>query len=126
MPPVTATGPLYWVQVVGGVLSLLLSAGAILAALYTSVRDAPSFVRRITGVSHMERKLDRLHTDHRMSQHLQLQQAESFNELKDVVCDYHEVPDEDRPPDMDTDVIQTDLMGRDDHDFTRGGEPNDD
>lgn len=113
-------GVVWWIQVVGGALSIVLAGGAILAGIYTSVRDAPTFVRRLTGVRSLENKFDQLHSDHLISQELQLQQAEAFNELSETVCEHHEIPEDNRPQRMNTAAIRQELMGRDDPDFTRG------
>lgn len=117
---------LWWVQVVGGALMITTAGGAILAGIYSSARETPVFWRRLTGAKSIEdkfdEKFDNLRSDHLLSQELQLQQAESFNELSEVVCEEHDIADEERPNKMDTLAIRTELMGREDTDFTRGGD----
>lgn len=112
---------IWWLQLVGGALTILLAAGAILTGLYTAARDTPNFVKRLTGIKSIENKFDQLHSDQLVSQQLQLQQAEAFNELSEVVCDQHDIHESGRPTTMNTEVIRRELMNRDDPDFTRGG-----
>lgn len=114
-------GLLWWVQVFGGVVGLLLMVGSLLAAVYSTFRDAPRFVRRLTGVNKLETKVDQLLADHLLSQRLQQQQAEAFNELKETVCEEHDIPEGERPDGMDTKKIREELLGDDEPDFTRGG-----
>lgn len=116
---------LWWLQAAGAVVSLLMLGGALAASVYATVRETPTFFRRLTGTGRLEDRLDRLHADHRLSQHLQLQQAESYNELIDVVCEQHEIPKGDRPPGMNVHAIREELMGREETDFTRGGSRSD-
>lgn len=110
---------LWWLQVIGGVFSVVLTAGGVVAAIWTTARDAPNFMRRLTGVSKIEAQMDRLHNDHVASQELQRQQAEAFNELSEVVCEQHNIDDENRPDGMDTYKIRRDLLREDVPNFRR-------
>lgn len=112
-------GLLYWIQVVGGMLSVLLAAGALLAGAYTTLRDTPKFWKRITGYKDVQNSLEGLRADHKVSQELQLQQAEEFNHLSEAVCEQHDIPDGEQPK-MNTLKIRRELLGRDETDFTRG------
>lgn len=112
---------LWWLQVIGGVFSLLLMGGGLLAGLYSTVRDAPKFIRRMTGVSKIEQQMDRLHADTITTQELQRQQAEAFNELADVVCEEHDISSKERPDPMNTAKIRRELLDDDAPNF-RGHE----
>lgn len=121
---------LWWVQVIGGFASLLLAVGAIVGAAYSMIRGMPRWLRRVLGyddlshnVHHIEDKIDKLLIDHRLSQHAHLQQAQAFNELKETVCEEHDIPEGGRPPDMDTDAMERELMDRDEPDFYRNASP---
>lgn len=119
-------GLLWWIQIVGGALSIILVSGAIIAGIYSTARETPVFWRRLTGAKPIEdkfeEKFEELRRDHSLSQELQLQQAESFNELSIAVCEEHDVPEENRPPKMDIDAIRIELMGRENMDFTTEGD----
>ena len=110
---------LWWVQVLGGIASLLLAAGGIATAVYSALRGMPRFVRRMLGLERLEAQLTRLLTDHEQAKRLNLQQAEAFNELKETVCEEHNIPDDDRPTGMDTDTIRREYLDDDVPDFTR-------
>lgn len=113
---------LWWVQVVGGALSILVAAGIIAGAVYSSVREAPSFVKEMIGYKDIEMGINSLRADQKLSQELQLQQAEAFNDLSEVVCDEHDIHAAERPKQMNTQAIRTELMDRDETDFTRRGD----
>lgn len=110
---------LWWVQVVGGLLTALLASGGVVTALYSVVRGTPQFIRRATGVDAMETKIDQLLADHETSRQLQLQQAEAFNDLTETVCEEHDIPPEERPTGMSTTQIRRQLLDQDHPDFKR-------
>lgn len=112
-------GLLWWVQVIGGIASLCLALGAIIGALYSSIRGMPNFLRRMLGIERVEAQLDLLLADHEQAKRLSLQQAEAFNELKETVCEEHDIHEDSRPTGMDTDTIRREYVDDDIPDFTR-------
>lgn len=112
------TDLVWWVSFAGNVVSLLLMMGALVAAIYTTWREAPKFVARLTGVSSIESKVDQLLEDHRKAQNLMLQQAQEFNDLARVVGEMHDVPRRERPF-VNPDKIREELMDDDRTNFTR-------
>lgn len=110
---------LWTLQVAGAFLSVLLGLAAVLTGLYSTLYEAPQFWKRLTGQKQIEDKLTQLHQDTRLGQRVQLQQAEAFNELKDTVCQEHDIPEEEHPAGMDTERIERDLLGWEQQDFTR-------
>lgn len=108
---------LWWLQAAGAITGLLLTLGGLLAGLYATFRETPKFVRRLTGYARIERKVDQLLEDHRISQELQKQQAEEFNHLASCVGDNHDIPAKERPY-VNVEKIDRELLGDDTPDFT--------
>lgn len=113
---------LWLIQLAGGMFSLVLTVATVIGALYTRARQAPRWVRKMTGLNSVEEKVDQLLDDHELSQELQLQQAQAFNELKETVCEQHDIPESEYPSGMDTDTIKGELLDDDSPNFTRGGD----
>lgn len=116
---------LWWVQVLGAIGGLFITTGTVLTAIWAWARGVPRWIWRLLGyedmdrnVARIDRNLGELTETYRMTQHLSLQQAEAFNHLKETVCDYHDIPQSERPPDMDTELIREEILDRRELDFT--------
>lgn len=114
----------WWIQNVGGFLSILVSLGIIIGALYSFLRGAPKFVRKAVGLEGIQTVLGQLREDHKTTQTIMIAQAESFNDLSKTVCEEHNIPPDRRPARMDVNQMRTELSKRETlpDDFTRGGD----
>lgn len=109
-------------------ITTILGIAALLSGMWTVAVGTPQFVRKLTGVgeveSHLtdiERKIESIGKAQRKGHEVQAQQAEAFNELAETVCKEHNIENSHKPPEMDEQAIR-DNLGRDRHDFTRGGD----
>lgn len=116
-----------WFQAFAALLTGIVALGTVFTGLYSTVRGTPQFLSRITGVNGLERRLEsvdgkagQILDDVEKMQDLQYQQAQSYNDLKETVCEELDIPPDERPDSLDTLKIRREVLDDDRTDFTRG------